>query len=62
MTNKPEFHIHAENDCHIFAVKFERITLATALSRLGENYYALLLQRQTDWLTCLINVGDERMI
>lgn len=62
MTNNPGFHVQAENDCHFFAVKLERIALATALSRFGENYFAQFSQRQIDWLTCLINVGDERMI
>lgn len=62
MLNKSEFHIQTENDCRIFAVKLERVALATALSRFGENYYQQFLQRQTDWLNCLINARDERMI
>lgn len=46
MSNKPEFYIHAENDCQIFGVKLERIALATALSRFTDNYNAQFFQRQ----------------
>lgn len=59
MANKCEFHIHEENACQIFAITLERIALATALSRFGENYHGQFSRRLTDWRTCLINVGAE---
>lgn len=62
MLNKTEFYVHAEKDCHIFALKLGRIALVTALSNYGEKYHLQFLQRQVDWLTCLINVGSKQTI
>jgi len=59
MKNEVSAYLHAEENRHIFALRVARIATLTALGVTEENYYSRLLARQNDWLTCLINAGDE---
>lgn len=62
MSDPETIHIEADGAGQLFALQMKRMATLTAIGGVGENYYGQLLARQADWLTCLINSRDERLI
>ena len=55
-------YIYSDGELHLFAITLQRIATLTAPGSGESNYTGQLLARQMDWLTCLINLGDERSL
>ena len=61
MARTASVYIRSDGNRRLFAIRVEQVATLTALGFQDENYHARLLQRQIDWLTCLINSRDERL-
>jgi hypothetical protein len=61
MKTATPLYIYEDEEGCIFALRVARVATMTALGITDEHYYERLLARQNDWLTCLINAGDENV-
>jgi hypothetical protein len=61
MSQVDSAYVHRDGERHVFAIRVKRIATLTALGLRDEQYQARLLARHIDWLTCLINLRDERV-
>lgn len=59
MNGNPGIYLLKVRSAYFFAIKLNRISLATAIRSQSDSYDADFWRRQMDWLNCLINAGSE---
>jgi len=59
MSRSTDFYIHKSIQNSIFAMKLQRLSLATAIPGFGEHFYSGLNRRQVDWLSALLGTCGE---